>query len=393
IEEREKKWREEEEDMEKRMNQLEKKMEEHEVVMKKREEGREPDGGGEKDKESWAREEDRMGKIEKKIEMREREERRKNIIIKGLEGKTSDVHVEAERVLREILQLKVGIEEVKEVGSRREGGRRMAVVKLCSKEAKREVMMKKNKLKGRIERIEDDWTWKERKMQFNLRRIAEEMEKCGKRTRVAYGRIWIDGRWRRWNEDGERLEGAGRHGEGGEDWKIVFWNVAGMIGKDEEFWEGLKEWDIIGLVETWVEQKSWSKIRGKLPKEFMWKCQTARRKNRKGRAIGGIITGVRKGIEEVKDNENVSELEGMVQRKGRYWEDEERRVCRVCGAEEETWDHVLKRCAKWKEDEKEMSMEDILDEGGGGDERIRGLIGIREKMSVEEGGGEKGTCI
>ncbi|KYN08220.1 hypothetical protein ALC62_00795 [Cyphomyrmex costatus] len=77
-----------------------------------------------------------------------------------------------------------------------------------------------------------------------------------------------------------------------------------MTGKDEEFWEGLKEWDIIGLVETWVEQKSWSKIRGKLPKEFMWKCQTARRKNRKGRAIGGIITGVRKGIEEVKDNEN-----------------------------------------------------------------------------------------
>ncbi|KYN08221.1 hypothetical protein ALC62_00796 [Cyphomyrmex costatus] len=83
---------------------------------------------------------------------------------------------------------------------------------------------------------------------------------------------------------------------------------------------------------------------------------------------------------------------GNEMRRGRYWEDEERRVCRVCGAEEETWDHVLKRCAKWKEDEKEMSLEDILDEGGGGDEWIRGLIGIREKMSIEEGG-EKGTCI
>ncbi|KYN08022.1 hypothetical protein ALC62_00996 [Cyphomyrmex costatus] len=77
---------------------------------------------------------------------------------------------------------------------------------------------------------------------------------------------------------------------------------------------------------------------------------------------------------------------GNEMRRGRYWEDEERRVCRVCGAEEETWDHVLKRCAKWKEDEKEMSMEDILDEGGGGDVWIRGLIGIREKMSIEEEG-------
>lgn len=28
--------------------------------------------------------------------------------------------------------------------------------------------------------------------------------------------------------------------------KIRFWNVAGIKGKDEEFWERIEEWDVIG---------------------------------------------------------------------------------------------------------------------------------------------------
>ncbi|KYM97841.1 hypothetical protein ALC62_11466 [Cyphomyrmex costatus] len=219
-----------------------------------------------------------MRKIERIMEMMEREERRKNIIIKGLEGKTSDVRIEAEKVLRDILRLNVGIEEVREVGRRREGGRRMVVMKL-----------------------------------------AKEKERCGKRTKVAYGRIWMDGRWWRWDEDKERLEGAGRQREEGEKGEAEEegqrkGREEGWPRKDEEFWKGLKDWDIIGLTETWVEQKNWGKIRGKLPREFIWKCQAARRKNRKGRAMGGIITGVREGIEEVKDGERRVELEGMAQR-------------------------------------------------------------------------------
>jgi len=30
--------------------------------------------------------------------------------------------------------------------------------------------------------------------------------------------------------------------------KIGFWNVAGVRGKDEEFWKRIKGWDVIGLV-------------------------------------------------------------------------------------------------------------------------------------------------
>jgi len=33
----------------------------------------------------------------------------------------------------------------------------------------------------------------------------------------------------------------------------------------------------------------------------------------------------------------------------RYWEEEEKRKCRLCGGKEETWEHVWERCRKWKE--------------------------------------------
>lgn len=32
--------------------------------------------------------------------------------------------------------------------------------------------------------------------------------------------------------------------------KIGFWNVAGLISKDQQFWEFVKELDVIGMVET-----------------------------------------------------------------------------------------------------------------------------------------------
>lgn len=42
---------------------------------------------------------------------------------------------------------------------------------------------------------------------------------------------------------------------------------------------------------------------------------------------------------------------GNEMRKGRYWECEERRKCRLCGEEVETWEHVWERCrADWGEE-------------------------------------------
>jgi hypothetical protein len=40
---------------------------------------------------------------------------------------------------------------------------------------------------------------------------------------------------------------------------------------------------------------------------------------------------------------------GNEMREGEYWEKEEERSCRLCGSEEETWEHVWERCREWKE--------------------------------------------
>lgn len=45
-------------------------------------------------------------------------------------------------------------------------------------------------------------------------------------------------------------------GNGMEKIKIVFWNVAGLKNKDAEFWENVREWDVMVMMQTWVDEKS-----------------------------------------------------------------------------------------------------------------------------------------
>jgi chromosome segregation ATPase len=136
--------------------------------------------------------EERMRKMEARMEIKEREERRGNIVIKGLGNNKSSIKEEVETLVKEVMNLKVELKEVREIGKRLGKGRRMAIVKLGSMEEKRQVMQKKGMLKGREERIEDDWTWKERKMQHKLRCIAEEERREGRRVRIRYGHIEIE---------------------------------------------------------------------------------------------------------------------------------------------------------------------------------------------------------
>ena len=80
--------------------------------------------------------------------------------------------------------------------------------------------------------------------------------------------------------------------------KVIFWNVAGIENKDEDFWEFIQEFDIVNLTETWLEEKRWKKFSNRLPGGWRWKHQAARRESRKGRAMGGIITGVKVEVKE-----------------------------------------------------------------------------------------------
>lgn len=50
---------------------------------------------------------------------------------------------------------------------------------------------------------------------------------------------------------------------------MAFWNVAGLSNKDKEFWEGLKNWDVINWVlsKTWVEEEGWRRVKNKVGTE------------------------------------------------------------------------------------------------------------------------------
>jgi len=101
---------------------------------------------------------------------------------------------------------------------------------------------------------------------------------------------------------GGREEGAERRRERGrEERRFLFWNVAGLRRKDEEFWEYISRYDFVGLVETWVDEKGWDKIKGWLPSSHEWTYREARKEKRKGRAKGGIVIGTRKGWGEKRN--------------------------------------------------------------------------------------------
>lgn len=78
--------------------------------------------------------------------------------------------------------------------------------------------------------------------------------------------------------------------------------------------KNLGKWEVIIMVETWLDEKGWERIRKRLPKGGYIKSeiQEAKRRNKKSRAIGGIITGVKKELgERVEKVKKREEREGI----------------------------------------------------------------------------------
>jgi len=73
--------------------------------------------------------------------------------------------------------------------------------------------------------------------------------------------------------------------------KLLFWNVAGVKKKDEEFWKFVKGYDFISLTETWMEGKGWDNLKDWLPTTHEWKIAEARKERTKERAKGGWERG------------------------------------------------------------------------------------------------------
>ena len=105
-------------------------------------------------------------------------------------------------------------------------------MRMEDRERKIEIMKKKIALRGRTEKIEDDWTLKESAIQWRLKKIAWEERRKGRRAWVRYGKIWMEDKWW-WNEESEKLtDGEGREREEKTEKRGV--NDKGKPEKEEE---------------------------------------------------------------------------------------------------------------------------------------------------------------
>lgn len=90
---------------------------------------------------------ERIRDMERKLEWREREKKKRNIVMKGLKVGKGRIEVEIEKVMSNI-GVKVRIEEVRRIKTGKEEWGEMVVVKLGSEEKKKKVMEGKKKLRG-----------------------------------------------------------------------------------------------------------------------------------------------------------------------------------------------------------------------------------------------------
>lgn len=101
---------------------------------------------------------ERIRAMEWKIERKEREERKKNIVIKGLKVMEGKMREE----VMEKMGMEVKIREIRRIGKKK-GVEGEMVARLDSEEERRKVMEGKRRLKGSKIWVAEDLTWRERR--------------------------------------------------------------------------------------------------------------------------------------------------------------------------------------------------------------------------------------
>jgi len=163
-----------------------------------------------REREEWSKEkgmlERRIAELEWFNERKERNERRNNIVIRGVSWKTENLEQEITEYIKENIEVNVEIKRAKKIEVR--GSKEIIIAEINKWEQKNNVLKKKNKLKKGII-IENDLTRKEREIR-GLRELArEEREKGDGRVKVGYQKIYMRGKWHSWNEKKEKLEERG----------------------------------------------------------------------------------------------------------------------------------------------------------------------------------------
>ena len=137
---------------------------------------------------------------------------------------------------------------------------------------------------------------------------------------------------------------------------------------------------MVVLMETWVEERRWDSVRRRLPEGYKWRAQWAKRKNRKGRAMEGMLIGVREEMVG-KEGHEQGEEEGLMVERVKAGEQEWTVVAVYVNGDME---RKLGRIRRWMEGQEEGGRVII-----GGDFNARaGIHGGRVEGGEEEEKGE-----
>lgn len=166
--------------------------------------GKEKEKGEKKREVRGGEREDRVREMEKWIEKKEREERRKNILVRRTKREEKDLEKKVEMIKR--LGIKKDIKEKRFIGGRNREEKKMVIIKLKSVGKKIEVMKKRREVIEHEVRIEDDLTWKERKMKWSMEGITRREREKGKRVWIKYGKMAVEGKWWRWDEEKKEFD-------------------------------------------------------------------------------------------------------------------------------------------------------------------------------------------
>lgn len=151
---------------------------------------------------------ERFTEVNRKVDLLEREKRKKNIVIQGMNMEMIETNVlreTVERMIRKDMELEVQIRKAYKMGEK------TCLIEFEKEEDKEKVMKNKYKLRenrnGKIY-INNDETKKEREKGKQMRKIAKEQRDKGKAVKIGYNKLTVDGKIWKWNEEREILETA-----------------------------------------------------------------------------------------------------------------------------------------------------------------------------------------
>lgn len=105
------------------------------------------------------------------------------------------------------------MEEVRKLGKRGRTGEEIVMAKIKTIEQKARMMKGKGKLAEQKERLEDDLTWEERRIQCRIGRELQRVRWQGRKVRIGYRKAWVDGKLWIWDEEKDNLKD-----ESGNEW-------------------------------------------------------------------------------------------------------------------------------------------------------------------------------